>query len=85
MALIAVGDFAGAVLKHITHAPVAKLSLIGGFGKFSKLANGHMDLHSRSSSIDLEELAEKATLAGADNALCAHIKTCNTSLQALKI
>ena len=85
MGLIEMGDFVGAVLKHIKHAPVAKLSLIGGFGKFSKLANGHMDLHSRSSSIDLEELADKATLAGANKDLCEQIKASNTSLQALKL
>lgn len=85
MGLIEMGDFVGAVLKHIKHAPVAKLSLIGGFGKFSKLANGHMDLHSRSSSIDLEELADKAAVAGANNELSQQIKTSNTSLQALKL
>ncbi|WP_250656025.1 cobalt-precorrin-5B (C(1))-methyltransferase [Alkalimarinus coralli] len=85
MALVEMGDFVGAVLKHIKHAPVAKLSLIGGFGKFSKLANGHMDLHSRASNIDLEELADKAALGGADEPLCKQIKVCNTSLQALKL
>ena len=85
MGLIEMGDFVGAVLKHIKHAPVAKLSLIGGFGKFSKLANGHMDLHSRSSSIDLEELADKATLAGANKDLGEQIRAANTSLQALKL
>lgn len=85
MGLIEMGDFVGAVLKHIKHAPVAKLSLIGGFGKFSKLANGHMDLHSRSSSIDLEELADKAALAGANKDLGEQIRAANTSLQALKL
>ncbi len=85
MGLIEMGDFVGAVLKHIRHAPVAKLSLIGGFGKFSKLANGHMDLHSRSSSIDLEELADKAAVAGANKGLCEQIRISNTSLQALKL
>ncbi|MCA3846495.1 MAG: cobalt-precorrin-5B (C(1))-methyltransferase, partial [Burkholderia sp.] len=38
MALIEMGDFAGAVLKHLRRAPVARLSMCGGFGKLSKLA-----------------------------------------------
>ncbi|MBF3275353.1 cobalt-precorrin-5B (C(1))-methyltransferase, partial [Pseudomonas aeruginosa] len=37
IALIEMGDFAGAVLKHLRRAPVEKLSLCGGFGKISKL------------------------------------------------
>jgi cobalt-precorrin-5B (C1)-methyltransferase len=57
IALIEMGDFVGAVLKHLRKVPVPRLSLCGGFGKISKLAAGHMDLHSRHSSIDLPQLA----------------------------
>ncbi len=85
MALVEMGDFVGAVLKQLRTSPVAKLSLVGGFGKFSKLAAGHMDLHSRSSSIDLQQLAETARQAGADDRLCQQITACNTSLQALQL
>ncbi|OXH81834.1 cobalt-precorrin-5B (C(1))-methyltransferase, partial [Burkholderia multivorans] len=60
IALIEMGDFAGAVLKHLRRAPVARLSMCGGFGKLSKLAAGHLDLHSRHSSIDLPLLAQWA-------------------------
>ncbi len=38
MALIEMGDFVGAVLKHVRKVPVAHLTLCGGFGKISKLA-----------------------------------------------
>ncbi|AMB81266.1 cobalt-precorrin-5B (C(1))-methyltransferase [Pseudomonas fragi] len=38
IALIEMGDFVGAVLKHLRKVPVDKLSLCGGFGKISKLA-----------------------------------------------
>ena len=48
MALIEMGDFVGALLKHLNKAPVERLSLCGGFGKIGKLANGHLDLNSRS-------------------------------------
>lgn len=83
IALIEMGDFVGAVLKHLRKVPVDKLSLCGGFGKISKLAAGHMDLHSRHSSIDLPQLAAWAADLGADTALQQAIREANTSQQAL--
>ncbi|MET0330653.1 MAG: cobalt-precorrin-5B (C(1))-methyltransferase, partial [Dyella sp.] len=85
MALIEMGDFVGAVLKHLRRAPIPKLSLCGGFGKLSKLAAGHMDLHSRHSSIDLLQLAEWARSAGAGDDLLDAIRSSNTSQQALQL
>jgi len=83
IALIEMGDFVGAVLKHLRRVPMAKLSLCGGFGKISKLAAGHMDLHSRHSSIDLPQLARWSAALGAGTELQAAIHTANTSQQAL--
>ncbi len=83
IALIEMGDFVGAVLKHLRKVPVDKLSICGGFGKISKLAAGHMDLHSRHSSIDLPQLADWAAALGADAALQQAIREANTSQQAL--
>ena len=83
IALIEMGDFVGAVLKHLRKVPVARLSLCGGFGKISKLAAGHMDLHSRHSSIDLPQLAKWAAGIGADETLQQGIREANTSQQAL--
>ncbi len=85
IALIEMGDFVGAVLKHLRRAPVAKLSLCGGFGKLSKLAAGHLDLHSRNSSIDLPLLAQWAADVGGSDALQAEIRAANTSQQALAL
>ena len=84
IALIEMGDFAGAVFKHLKRAPVDKLSMCGGFGKLSKLAAGHLDLHSRHSSIDLPQLAAwSAQHAASDAALQAAIVGANTSQEAL--
>lgn len=83
IALIEMGDFAGAVLKHLRKAPVEKLSLCGGFGKISKLAGGHLDPHSRHSSIDLPQLAGWAAALGASAALQDCMRAANTSQQAL--
>jgi cobalt-precorrin-5B (C1)-methyltransferase len=85
IALIEMGDFVGAVLKHMKRAPVERLSVCGGFGKLSKLAAGHLDLHSRNSSIDLERLAQWAAEQGADDALQAAIRAANTSQQAVAL
>lgn len=85
IALIEMGDFVGAVLKHLRKVPVPRLTLCGGFGKISKLAAGHMDLHSRHSSIDLPQLAGWAANIGADEALQASIIAANTSQQALAL
>jgi cobalt-precorrin-5B (C1)-methyltransferase len=85
IALIEMGDFVGAVLKHMKRAPVERLSICGGFGKLSKLAAGHLDLHSRNSSIDLERLAQWAAEHGAEAALQTAIRAANTSQQAVAL
>ena len=61
IALIEMGDFAGAFLKYLRRHPVPRLTVAGGFGKIAKLAAGHRDLHSSRSAVDLARLA--ATLA----------------------
>ncbi|RCX08777.1 cobalt-precorrin-5B (C(1))-methyltransferase [Marinomonas foliarum] len=89
MALIEMGDFVGAVLKHIKKVESAasvqltKLSICGGFGKISKLAQHHMDLNSRASSIDLASLAQLAASLGAEAELQERMTNANTSVEAL--
>jgi cobalt-precorrin-5B (C1)-methyltransferase len=65
-ALIDMGDFAGGLLKYLRDHPVARLTLAGGFGKLSKLADGHLDLHSGQSSVDVSRLAVRLAALGAD-------------------
>ena len=83
IALIEMGDFVGAVLKYLKRVPVARLSIAGGFGKISKLAAGHLDLHSGKSSVDFEWLGRCAARVGASGPLQQQIKICNTSAEAL--
>ncbi|PIE43372.1 MAG: cobalt-precorrin-5B (C(1))-methyltransferase [Gammaproteobacteria bacterium] len=85
MALIEMGDFVGALLKHLRKVPVPKVSICGGFGKISKLANGHMDLNSRSSSIDFDQLARIASTLNADKDLLSKIAKANTSMQVYQL
>jgi cobalt-precorrin-5B (C1)-methyltransferase len=58
MALLDMGDFAGGTLKYLREHPVPRVTIAGGFGKLTKLAAGHLDLHSSRSSVDVGQLAD---------------------------
>ncbi|NRA25616.1 MAG: cobalt-precorrin-5B (C(1))-methyltransferase, partial [Oleispira sp.] len=89
IALIEMGDFVGAVFKHLRNncdrIILDKLSLCGGFGKMTKLAQGHLDLHSKASSIDLDFLAVQVIALGGSDELVAQVKSANTSIEVLKL
>jgi len=83
MALVEMGDFAGAVLKYLRKVPMKKLSICGGFGKMTKMAAGHHSLHSKDSTIDFNFLADLSEELGGDARLKLAVKNANTSLEAL--
>ncbi|WOX23140.1 cobalt-precorrin-5B (C(1))-methyltransferase [Streptomyces solicathayae] len=85
IALLDMGDFAGAVLKYVRQHPVDRLTLCGGFAKLSKLAAGHLDLHSARSQVDKPFLADLARSVGASEPLAAEIAAANTGLAALRL
>ena len=58
--MLDMGDFAGAVLKYLRRHPLPRLTVAGGFAKMSKLAAGHLDLHSGRSQVDTAFLADLA-------------------------
>ncbi|MDQ2584233.1 cobalt-precorrin-5B (C(1))-methyltransferase [Saccharothrix yanglingensis] len=80
-ALLDMGDFAGAVLKYLRRHPVPRLTVAGGIGKLSKLAHGHLDLHSGRSQVDLGFVASLVD----DPALADAIRGANTALGALHL
>ncbi|MCX5388200.1 cobalt-precorrin-5B (C(1))-methyltransferase [Streptomyces sp. NBC_00083] len=84
-ALLDMGDFAGAVLKYVRRHPVDRLTICGGFAKLSKLAAGHLDLHSARSQVDKAFLADLAREGGASAALAAEVAAANTGLAALQL
>ncbi|GBQ94002.1 cobalt-precorrin-5B (C(1))-methyltransferase [Asaia krungthepensis] len=51
-ALIDMGDFAGGTLKYLHRHSVPRLTIAGGIAKMTKLAQGHLDLHSSRSLAD---------------------------------
>jgi cobalt-precorrin-5B (C1)-methyltransferase len=51
----------------------------------TKLAQGHLDLHSKTSSIDLDFLAAQVIALGGSDELVAQVKSANTSIEVLKL
>lgn len=70
------GDFAGGVLKYLRRHPIPRLTLAGGIGKFTKLAQGATDLHSGRSQVDFVAL-EAMGFEG--------VAAANTALEAYEI
>jgi cobalt-precorrin-5B (C1)-methyltransferase len=65
--------------------PIKRLTLAGGFGKFCKLADGFLDLHSGRSQVNLEVLARWAGEQGANELTRRLITEANTASEALII
>lgn len=84
-AMLDMGDFAGGMLKYLKRHPVERLTIGGGFAKLSKLAVGHLDLHSGRSQIDLPWLAGQLAMLGADAATIAHALEANSALHVLHL
>jgi cobalt-precorrin-5B (C1)-methyltransferase len=61
---------------------VARVTIAGGVGKMTKLAQGLLDLHSRRGQVDLAVLAALAKSAGGSEALASRILTSNTAAEA---
>lgn len=83
VAFLDMGDFAGGMLKYLRRNPVPRLTIAGGFAKISKLAQGHLDLHSGRSQVSFDWLADRAGGLGSDAALIAKIRTANTANEVL--
>lgn len=76
VAYLDMGDFAGGLLKYLRNNPIPRLTIAGGPGKMSKLAQGALDLHSKRSQVDLNALA-----AWADD---PSLTEANTALEAFQ-
>ena len=84
-ALLDMGDFAGGLLKYLRRHPIPRVTIAGGFAKLAKLAQGHMDLHSGRSRLDLTKLAELARMSGADDRVAGRIEAANSGRHALDL
>lgn len=80
IAWLDMGDFAGGLLKYLRAHPVPKLTIGGGFGKLTKLAQGALDLHSGRSQVDFDWLADKLSELGGDGERACRANTANEVL-----
>jgi cobalt-precorrin-5B (C1)-methyltransferase len=83
--IIDMGDFAGGMLKYLRRHPIPRVTIAGGFAKLSKLAAGHLDLHSKRSQVDQAWLAGHLRALGADDDLTARAAAANTALEVLDL
>jgi cobalt-precorrin-5B (C1)-methyltransferase len=81
-ALIDMGDFVGGMLKYLRRHPVPRVTIAGGVGKMTKLAQGLLDLHSKRGSVDVAALAGFAKAAGGSDALCARVAQSHSAAEA---
>ena len=58
IAMLDMGDFYGGMVKYLRRHPVGKVTIGGGLGKLTKLAQGAVDLHSGRSTVDFPALAQ---------------------------
>lgn len=84
IALIDMGDFAGGMLKYLRGHPIERVTIAGGFAKMSKLAAGHLDLHSSRSSVDFGGLAVLLDDLGAPGEVAAAARGANTTGEVLE-
>lgn len=78
---IEMGDYVGFTLRNCKNKGIKKVSMVGMMGKFSKIANGIMMVHARSSSIDFNFIAKVAEESGAEGPLLEKIRLANTASQ----
>ncbi|GBR09604.1 cobalt-precorrin-5B (C(1))-methyltransferase [Asaia siamensis] len=80
-ALIEMGDFAGGFLKYLHRHPVPRLTIAGGLAKMTKLAQGHLDLHSSRTLADPQALALIAAPLGLTDAQLYRLEKAQTIAQ----
>ncbi len=74
-AMLDMGDFAGGMIKYLRRNPIDHVTIGGGIGKLTKLAQGAVDLHSGRSQVNFDTLADwmgDPRLAQANTALQAY-------------
>jgi cobalt-precorrin-5B (C1)-methyltransferase len=78
--MLDMGDFAGGLLKYLARHPIDRLTIGGGIGKLTKLAQGARDLHSKRSQVDFDVLNRWSSGLG-----LADVSAANTALHAYEL
>ncbi|AFC33077.1 CbiD [Paenibacillus mucilaginosus 3016] len=80
-AFVEMGDFVGFAIQQCARQGIRKVTLVGMMGKFSKVAQGVMMVHSKSAPVDFGFLARMAEEAGASEETLEEIRGANTAAQ----
>jgi cobalt-precorrin-5B (C1)-methyltransferase len=80
--LIDMGDFVGGMLKYLRRHPIARVTIAGGVGKMTKLAQGLLDLHANRGAVDFAVLAGLARAGGCSEVVMQHIVASNSAAEA---
>ncbi|CAM3595032.1 cobalt-precorrin-5B (C(1))-methyltransferase [Parendozoicomonas haliclonae] len=73
------GDFVGVGLRSAARYHARRVMIVGMIGKIAKLADGAMMTHVSGPAVNFVMLADLAAQFGADETLCAEIRTANTA------
>lgn len=84
-AIIDMGDFVGGMLTYLRAHPIPRLTIAGGFAKMTKLAAGHLDLHSKRSQVDVGWLAGRLHGLGASSIVVERAAAAGTALGVLEL
>ncbi|WP_405117356.1 cobalt-precorrin-5B (C(1))-methyltransferase [Paenibacillus sp. FSL K6-1217] len=80
-AFIQMGEYVGFSLEHAKAYGIQKVTFVGMAGKFSKVAQGAMLIHSKNAPVDFGFLASVAACAGASREQVQEIAAANTASQ----
>ena len=72
-------------LKYFRKKPIPKLTLGGGFGKITKLSQGHLDLHSKRSQVNFLNLASEIQKIYSSSKFCEKVRLANTANEVLNM
>ncbi|MHA6531520.1 cobalt-precorrin-5B (C(1))-methyltransferase [Paenibacillus sp. BAC0078] len=84
-AFIQMGEYVGFSLEHAKAHGITKVTLVGMAGKYSKVAQGAMLIHSKNASVDFGFLARIAAESGAGEKLVQEIAAANTASQVVDL
>ncbi|MRN55878.1 cobalt-precorrin-5B (C(1))-methyltransferase [Paenibacillus monticola] len=84
-AFVQMGEYVGFSLEHAKAYGITKVTLVGMAGKYSKVAQGAMLIHSKNAPVDFNFLAQLAVEAGAEEAMVGEVAAANTASQVVDL
>ncbi|WP_379133301.1 cobalt-precorrin-5B (C(1))-methyltransferase [Paenibacillus sp. sgz500958] len=84
-AFVQMGEYVGFSLEHAKAFGIHKVTLVGMAGKYSKVAQGAMLIHSKNAPVDFQFLSRLSREAGAGEELAEAVGAANTASQVVDL